>query len=133
MSASHPEIISTGTGSGGFTLLELMVVLGLVSLIGAVTFPGLLRFYESVQRSNEQQEIIAAINRLGMRAFESRRPLDLASSLDLPDGWQVNTVRHIRYRANGVCTGGVVNLIHDEMQRRRITLEAPFCQVSDEN
>ena len=117
----------------GFTLLELLVVLGLIGLVSSVTFPGLLRFYNSISRDVEQQEIIAEINSLGRRAWETREPFVLAASiLDMPTGWRLESASPVRYRDNGICLGGEVRLIHDDVQRKTLFLKPPYCQVPDE-
>lgn len=126
MSALSPK-------ASGFTLLELLVVLGLIAVVSSVTFPGLLRLYNSVTRDVEQQEIIAEINRLGRRAWETREPLVLAAStLQMPDGWRLESTSPVRYRDNGVCLGGEVRLIHDDVLRKTLVLKPPYCQVPDE-
>lgn len=127
MSASSPD------RSAGFSLLELMVVLGLVSLISGVVFPGLARLYDAVQASNEQEEIIAQINMLGVQAWQSRQAFSLLEKLTLPEGWEVRVRNPIYYRANGFCVGGTAQLVRHGETRRSVSLKSPYCQVQNES
>ena len=116
----------------GFTLLELMVVIGLISVISGVVFPGLLRLYDSVTASVQEEEIVSQINGLGRLAWETGRELDLGSALlDLPEGWQVVTANRVRYRSNGVCLGGQVQLIRNGVVRRDARLSPPYCRMDE--
>lgn len=118
----------------GFTLLELLVVLGLVTVLLALVFPGLVRLYDSVSGNLERKDIVLQVNGLGRSAFESGLPFELTSqSLDLPAGWQVEVRQPITYTAKGVCRGGTVSLIKDDVLRLEQKLQPPYCQISDES
>lgn len=130
----------------GYTLLELMVVLVVVGLLVAVTFPNLERLYASVVRSTEQDRILDQFATLGRQAVLSGRDYvvlgtaDVASKataladyepypLDLPDGWRVRLDKPLLVRANGVCLGGEVTLLHADSPPLTILLRAPYCRV----
>lgn len=120
--------------SFGFSLLELLVVLGLVSVVSAVAFPGLLRLYQSVSGAVALEEIVVEINRLGRKSFESGKPFQLTSdSLFLPEGWQIVVPVPITYTAAGVCRGGAISIIKDSEVQRRGQLLPPYCQLAHED
>ena len=117
----------------GFTLLELMVVLGLVSVVSALAFPGLLRLYESVARTAELKEIVVSINSLGRESFESNKPRKLTGDdLQLPDGWRLHLPKPIYYSAKGVCQGGTIDIIKDDTLQHQELLTPPYCQIRHE-
>ena len=119
--------------SRGFTLLELLVVLGLMSLVTAVALPGLVNLYDAMSRNVALDSIGAEINGLGRRAYESGAPITLSKeSVNLPEGWQLATDSPIVYSAKGACRGGTLRLMLDGELVRRITLKAPYCRVGDE-
>lgn len=58
---------------------------------------------------------------------EAERFSDLPEiPLKLPDDWQLKTDTPIVFHANGVCEGGIVHVIHQEMILN-VTLIPPFC------
>jgi general secretion pathway protein G len=46
--------------------------------------------------------------------------------LELPNTWQLKTETPILFHANGVCNGGIVQIIHQEVTFE-VQLIAPFC------
>ena len=60
---------SARRGAGGFTLLELMVVLALVGLVTVLAVPNLERLYEGFTRQAEQGRILNQIGGLGREAM----------------------------------------------------------------
>ena len=120
--------------SKGFTLLELMVVLGLVTVVSAVVFPGLLRLYESVSGAIELEEIVMEINGLGRKSFESGQGFRLnGRNLPLPEGWRLEVHKPVVYTASGVCRGGTVSIIRDNELQLSQRLSPPYCQINHES
>jgi len=170
----------------GFTLLELLVVLFLLSLIAAVAIPRLTQVYNSVQIAYEREEALAQIGSLSFLAYQRSLEFNLInypllknveetaedkgtvnqtvsnqfpppsspsthstnltstteeetwgkvelvpSPLELPAGWELRTEKPIHFFSNGVCTGGVVYLIH-QTQQFKLQLVAPFCWPQSE-
>ena len=125
---------------GGFTLLELLIVLVLLGATAAIAVPGLQRTYEAVSRSGERAEVIRQIEGLPLLAraqgeavsIEAGDVAGLASRLTMPQGWRVAPVDPIRVRANGLCADAQVRVEGpgiDEQWR----LRAPGCSVVEQN
>lgn len=70
--------------SSGFTLLELVVVLTLVSLMTMVAVPNLQRLYGAVARTTERNAIVDRFANLGRQAMLHRRAYLVVGS-DTPD------------------------------------------------
>ena len=70
--------------SSGFTLLELIVVLVLVSLVTALAMPNLQRLYGAVARTTERKAILDRFANLGRQALLHRRAYLVVGS-DTPD------------------------------------------------
>ncbi|EDN68910.1 hypothetical protein BGP_1299 [Beggiatoa sp. PS] len=61
----------------GFTILELLVVLLIMSLLAGVTIPYLTKMYDSVQKALEHDEIIAQLGSLNYLAFQQGQDFTL--------------------------------------------------------
>ena len=136
----------------GFTLLELIVVLALVGLVTVLALPNLERMYEGFTRKAEQGRILNRIAGLGREAMLRGRAFavygageDAAEAiadrrvsgfepydLDVPPGWEVNLDRPLLVRANGVCLGATVTLVHRGVSAARVVLQAPYCRVNSD-
>lgn len=68
----------------GFTLLELIVVLLLVSVVTVMAMPNLQRLYGSVARTTERRAILNHLANLGRQALLQRRAYFVVGS-DAPD------------------------------------------------
>ena len=136
----------------GFTLLELIVVLALLGLVTVLALPNLERMYEGFSRKAEQGRILNRIAGLGREAMLRGRAFavygageDAAEAiadrrvsgfepydLDVPPGWEVNLDRPLLVRANGVCLGATVTLVHRGVSAARVVLQAPYCRVDSD-
>ncbi|MED5610371.1 MULTISPECIES: prepilin-type N-terminal cleavage/methylation domain-containing protein [unclassified Pseudomonas] len=119
--------------SGGFTLLELLVVLALVAALGAIVMPSLLNMQEAWRRRVELQDITNQLQTLGYRArLEAQQTLigpagvEPPRMLRLPDGWVLSAGVPVIYLANGACLGGLLQLRREEAIRE-LRLEPPQC------
>lgn len=126
-----------------------MVVLALLGLIVAVALPNLQTLYDSVTRNTQRDRILDQIAVLGREAALVERNWvvlgttgDVAKldgpevlrlgdvhALDVPEGWDVRVNEPLVIRANGVCLGAEVSLLHRGEVVERIELAPPFCAV----
>jgi prepilin-type N-terminal cleavage/methylation domain-containing protein len=119
---------------GGFTLLEMIVVLAILGLATALVGPSAIRGIDSWRRQAELDSLLDQIRAMPGNARASGRaivisdaslqgkdpPLRVAGewTLGAPEPWKVN--------ANGVCPGGEIT-IGNRHGNRTIVVSAPFC------
>ena len=89
MSATCPNsppkrVDASSTFAPGFTLLELIVVLTLISLMTMMAIPNLQRLYGTVARTTERNAILNRLANLGRQAMLHRRTY-LIVGTDTPD------------------------------------------------
>lgn len=102
-----------GRPHAGFSLLELLVVLFLISVLAAMVAPRLQRTYEAIASSGDRAEVLRSIEQLPFIARELAEPLalppedasgvELTRLLALPEGWSVAPVTALRIETNGFC------------------------------
>ena len=132
--------------AGGFSLLELLVVLAIIALIGALTLPNLGRLYDSASRSTERSRIMDQLGTVADMARRHRQDYAVIGStassealpdgfspypLELADGWAVTVEAPILVRSTGFCGGGRVTVSHTESPPRTVDLAPPLCRVGD--
>ncbi len=81
------DAIASGTG---FTLMEMLLVLGILSLISAVTFPALWSWLEQNQLSQSVESFILTLNRASAQAANEGIPHAIEF---MPNGQKYRTVR----------------------------------------
>ena len=133
---------------GGFTLLELLVVLAVLGLATAMAMPNLQRLYAAATRASERDHVLDQIAGLGREAmlrgrayvvFGNASPPDPAEAaryadyetylVDVPEGWRLGLDRPLVVLANGVCLGGALTLSHAQSAAVRVELAPPYCRV----
>lgn len=122
----------------GYTLLELLIVLFIISLVTALIMPRLVNMYSRWQAAYERDEVFARLGGLGYLAYQQGNSFDLTQwplpadaeqiPLDLPLGWSLTTQAPIHFFAHGACSGGSVFLQYQEEQSFQLELHPPFCQ-----
>jgi prepilin-type N-terminal cleavage/methylation domain-containing protein len=138
MSGSCPRSRRLPRRAGGFTLLELLVVLALVSIVAAMVAPRLQRTYDAVARSGNRAEAVRQLERLPLIARDQGRAIVvpaedgavLAQWLQLPSGWQAMALDPLRIEANGLCHGARIR-VQGDGATETWTLSAPDCGIHD--
>lgn len=124
--------------SGGFTLLELLIVLAIIGIMVAVVVPGLARTYDAIAASGERADVARALGGLPLLArtrdeallLSPRDPDSLRLLPTLPEGWTVSLLEPLRIERSGVCHPARVRVSgrgRSEVWR----LTAPACGVDD--
>jgi len=122
----------------GFTLLELLVVLGLIAMMAALVAPRLQQTYDAIARSGERAEAVRQLELLPLRARSTGRaivvdaddPAMLGQYLELPEGWTASALQPLRVDASGVCHSAQVRVTGGGAAETW-TLRAPDCGIDD--
>lgn len=130
--------VSKVAAHAGFSLLELLVVLALISMLTAMVAPSLQRTYNAISGSGERAETRRQLERLPLLARAADAPIELstgdtaaiAAQLELPDGWLVRPLEPVRIEASGVCHGARVQ-IEGRETIEEVVLASPDCRVRD--
>jgi prepilin-type N-terminal cleavage/methylation domain-containing protein len=123
---------------GGFSLIELVVVLAVVGLILTFTLPRLSEWLDRFGFASSEQRVQDSLAGLGETARRAGRTVFLRSTdnstnsvdsaaIDLPRGWTLTVEPPIGFRYDGVCTGGTAHLTFPGGERT-YRLSPPFCQ-----
>jgi prepilin-type N-terminal cleavage/methylation domain-containing protein len=101
----------------GFSLLELLVVMALMSLLAGLVSPALQRGFVAAQERAVSGDMTAVLGGLSVRAFQQGTDLTVDDGLlkqllpDLPTGWRIVVPKVLRYNATGVAMGGQVRVL----------------------
>jgi general secretion pathway protein H len=141
-----------------FTLVELMVAMAVVGLLLAVTVPGSMRFYQSIQYRQAVRDVLSTLGSARQQAMDQGRAQDVLFSPEnasieyrgevqqLPRGFamqlttasEVNqgAVGVIRFYPQGSSTGGDIAIRSPVGRGVRITVDwlmGGVSQVSDDD
>jgi prepilin-type N-terminal cleavage/methylation domain-containing protein len=114
---------------GGFSLLELVIVLVILGLIGTFALPPMIRLTERTRFSLARQDVERQLDQLPQTAATQGRNLVLSSMpeadigvpvpvaagkdpypVTVPEGWRITVDAPIIYRYDGSCSGGKLHL-----------------------
>lgn len=138
----------SNNSSGGFTLLEILMVVFFLGLVIGIAGPRLTAIYQRTVFTYRQSDVLRQIADLGTMALARGVELRLATQppapvvgskgpppplrpaedvrLVLPAGWQVVAEPPIEYRFDGFCTGGQIAIVVEGL-RREWRLDPPHC------
>jgi len=123
--------------AGGFTLLEMLVVLVILGMAAAIVAPSLSRNAERMRDAAERGDVQRALGRLPLVARSTGRSLALAAGEPLPaawgpwpDGWVVVATTPIAVEASGFCASAEVQAARDG-RRHRFVLREPDCSAEE--
>lgn len=134
-SCQRSDVPSAGLAAGGFSLLEMLVVLALVSIMVALIAPRLANTVRAIGVSGDRAETVRQIERLPVLVRNDGHPLVIAADLplqrdgmDLPDGWRITTVTPVNVAASGICAAARLKVEGAEVVEEW-TMAAPDCRV----
>lgn len=123
------------TNMRGYTLLEMLVVIGLFALATSLVAPMSYRMAESWRESTRVDAVLQQLAALPLRARDTGRQLELtgadataAADIELPEGWQLVFAQPLMVRANGACSHAEGHL-QTSRQTIAFVVQPPFCRV----
>ena len=127
-------------GGRGFSLLEMLVVLALVSIMVALVSPRLAGTVRAIESSGDRAEVARQLETLPLLARNGGDAIRIARGdvlkagqpLQIPQGWQLQAMTAIEVAANGVCAPARVRVEHDGLVEEW-TLAAPDCRIDDDD
>lgn len=121
----------------GFSLLELLVVLALMSFMTALVVPRLKTTLDAITRSGDRAEAVRQLERLPLLARREGASIQRGpgqalalAGLQLPGGWTARVVDTLQVAANGYCDPALLEVSSPEGEQRW-ALRSPDCRVSD--
>lgn len=143
--SQSPETAFPVAGAGGFTLLELVVAIGIVALVLGVSAPVMQRLYESTQYHGAVNDVVnllasarySAIRKGGDQDVlinpETRMVVVGKKEQQLPDNLRLEVLGArelnrdgagvIRFYADGSSSGGFVKLQNDSGQEVQVEVD----------
>jgi prepilin-type N-terminal cleavage/methylation domain-containing protein len=129
--------------STGFTLIEVLIALAIISMVAAVVVPGLARRLDAafsdadlLQAQTSARLLPARVATLGIdltldaAALDKRLP-DGNLPLDIPHRWKVKIESPARLSRSGTCDAGSLVLLEpNEGRRWRIDVARITCEVT---
>lgn len=126
--------------ASGFSLLELLVVLALISVMTALVAPRLQGTVDAITTSGERAEVKRQLERLPLIARQQGHPIEFGVDQDvvgvigveLPAGWKVRSLTALTVAGNGVCNAARLRVEGRETVEEW-AVAAPDCSVDNGN
>lgn len=122
--------------STGFSLLEMLVVLVLISVMTALVAPRLQGTVEAIASSGERDEVARQLERLPLLARQQGHSIRIVvgqdvsvASLELPAGWKVRPLTILSIAGNGICNAASLQ-VEGRGTTEKWSIAAPDCKVS---
>lgn len=122
---------------GGFTLLEMIVVLAILGLAAALVGPSMVKSIDTWGRKAAMDVLLDQLRALPGNARGSGTPITISDAtlasatppLRIDADWTLHAPTPWSVGANGVCQGGEV-IVRNRYGERTIRVVAPFCDPS---
>lgn len=111
----------------GFTLVELLVVLVLLSVMGAFVGPNMWKQFARASERAEVEVIHEKLLRERRLAYVSGRVFAIDASFEplrrvIPDGWELLISQPIYFLPSGVTSGGNIHLLSKSGNKWQLAL-----------
>lgn len=125
--------------AGGFSLLEMLVVLAIAGVIIAVTAPPLSNYLAAASFASEANDLGRRVAELRASALLQQRRIEFpaidetgradygALASPPPDGWRIEG-GPIIFLPSGACSGGLLTVIEPGGRAASFRFEAPRCR-----
>ena len=131
-------LVTSPRAINGFSLIELLIVLVILSLITGLVAPNFSFIYDALERKTQVKGVVNLLNEIGFQSNKLGQTIDEQSFLTngilskyLPPGWEING--NFIYRHNGACEGGFLKLYHKNELILEQNLLPPFCRLNPED
>lgn len=131
------DIYARGALNRGFSLLELLVVLALISFMTALVAPRLKNTVDAISRSGDREAAARQLERLPLLARRDGAPIGIVkgqelivTGLEFPRGWRARAIEELHVAANGYCSPALLEM-NTPAGRERWVLGTPDCRVSN--
>ena len=122
---------------GGFTLLEMIVVLAILGLAAALVGPSMVKSIDTWRRKAAMDVLLDQLRALPGNARNSGKPITIsdatlasaAAPLRIDADWTLRAPKPWSVGANGVCQGGEV-IVGNVYGERTSSVAPPFCDPS---
>lgn len=122
---------------GGFTLLEMIVVLAILGLAAALVGPSMVKSIDTWRRKAAMDVLLDQLRALPGNARGSGKPITVSDAtlasatapLRIDADWTLRAPKPWSVGANGVCEGGEV-IVGNVYGERTIRVAPPFCDPS---
>jgi len=110
----------------------MVVVLSIIGIISAITFPRLSKMYQRIEVATQKDDLANQLKLLSFKAYQTGEAFTLkqastrAELITLPMGWHLVNGAEIAYSEIGVCSGGEVTF-QSEQGYVSFQLDAPLC------
>ena len=122
----------------GFSLLELLVVLAMISFMTALVAPRLKNTVDAIGRSGDRAEAIRQLERLPLLARSQGQAIAVAKDqplaaplVALPQGWSMQVLDQLQVADNGFCSPATVAVTEPGGNTENWALAVPDCRVGD--
>lgn len=125
--------------SAGFTLIEVLVVLGLLALIISLTTPTLIARLEAASFRQSVETIMNRLENAPLRARLTQRTYILSPQsiedamalfgLDDQEKIDIEVLQPVTISPLGLCSAGSIRLHSASGRQAIISISAPFCET----
>lgn len=127
--------------SDGYSLLEILIILFILSLASAIAVPSLARTMDAVSLRAQSSQVAAQMQRFRHAAIVTGSVIEFGpygnctaetvpdhrvTALGLPDGWDIEA-DCIRFFASGMCEAGRLRLVAPTGRTAVFTIDPPDC------